>query len=410
VDWMDAGETAKRLGVKPATLYAYVSRGVLRRHRGEDGRSRFDAAEVERLARRGRPRRGPAPAEVVIESQITALGADRPYYRGRDALELAGRFDFEAVAGWLWTGSDPADGGADPGPLPSASGGGWRAAPEAVAAGRAAQAGLPADVLPLERLQVIVPALGATDPRRLTFDPPAVVAVGQSLIAGMVDCLPGSASAAPGHAIAARLWPRLTPAPATPGLVDALRVALVLLADHELAASTLAARVAASVRADPYAVVSAGLAAMGGALHGGASLGVEALLAEVRHGTDARQALGLRLRRGERIPGFGHSVYKGQDGRGAVLLDRVRAAAPGHGGLTAADAVLADAGRRRLPELNVDFALAVLTTVAGMASGAGEAIFAIARTVGWLAHALEEYANPTRLRLRAVYVGQSPPS
>jgi citrate synthase len=398
VDWIDAGEAAKRLGVKPATLYAYVSRGVLRRHRGEDGRSRFDAAEVERLARRGRPRRGPGPAEVVIESEITALGADRPYYRGRDALELAARLDLESVAGWLWTGSDPAD-----------RAGAWRAAPEAMAAGRAAQASLPEDVLPLERLQVIVPALGAADPRRLTFDPPAVVAVGQSLIAGMVDCLPPAGTppaGAPGDPVGARLWPKLTPAPPTPGLVDALRAALVLLADHELAASTLAARIAASVRANPYAVVSAGLAAMGGALHGGASLGAEALLAEVRHsGQGVRQVLGLRLRRGERIPGFGHSVYRGQDGRGAVLLQRVREAAPDHDGLAAAGAVLAEARRRRLPELNVDFALAVLTTVAGMASGAGEAIFAVARTVGWLAHALEEYANPTRLRLRAAYAG-----
>jgi citrate synthase len=400
MEWLDAGEAAKRLGVKPATLYAYVSRGVLRRHRGENGRSRFDAGEVERLARRGRPRRGAAPAEVVIESEITALGADRPYYRGRDALELARHVDFESVAGWLWTGSTLDERGAP-----------WRAAPEAVAAGRAAQAGLPEDVLPLERLQVIVPALGATDPRRLTVDPPAVVAVAQSLIAGMVDCLPaGSPSAVPGDTIAARLWPRLTAAAATSGLVDAVRAALVLLADHELAASTLAARVAASVRADPYAVVSAGLATMGGAFHGGASLGAEALLAEVRHGLDARRAVGLRLRRGERIPGFGHSVYKGHDGRGQVLLDLVRAAVPGHDGLAAADAVVAEAKRRRLPELNVDFGLAVLTTVAGMPSGAGEAIFAIARTAGWLAHALEEYPRRTPLRLRARYVGQSPPS
>jgi citrate synthase len=227
----------------------------------------------------------------------------------------------------------------------------------------------------------------------------------------MVDRLPPAGAApakAAGHTVAARLWPKLTAAPATPGLVDALRAALVLLADHELAASTLAARVAASVRADPYAVVSAGLAAMAGALHGGASLGAEALLAEVRHGQEASQALGLRLRRGERIPGFGHYVYKGQDGRGAVLMARVRAAAPGHDGLAAADAVLADARRRRLPEFNVDFALAVLTTVAGMPGGAGEAIFALARTAGWLAHALEEYARPTRLRLRAAYVGPPP--
>jgi citrate synthase len=387
---LTAHEAAKRLGVKPATLYAYVSRGVLRRRRGADGRSLFDADEVERLARRGRPRRGPAPAEVVIESEITALGADRPYYRGRDALEMAHSHEFEAVAGWLWTES-------------FVEGEPWRAAPEAVAAGRAAQSALAADVLPQERLQVVVPALGAADPRRLNLEPEAVTAVGRSMIAGMVACLPPS-SDQPGPTIATQLWPKLAPASAE--LVDTLRVALVLLADHELAASTLAARVAASVRAHPYAVVSAGLAAMGGALHGGASLGAEALLAEVRRSGQAGPVIGLRLRRGERIPGFGHSVYKGQDGRGRLLLDRIRAAAPDHDGLAAADAVLAEARRHGLPEFNIDFALAVLAAVAGMAAGSGEAIYAIARTAGWLAHALEEYANPTHLRLRAAYVGR----
>jgi citrate synthase len=104
VEEIDAAEAARRLGVKPATLYAYVSRGVLRRRPGADGRrSRFDAAEVAELARRGRPRR-PADTELVVESAVTALGADRPYYRGRDALALAGAARFEQVADWLWTG------------------------------------------------------------------------------------------------------------------------------------------------------------------------------------------------------------------------------------------------------------------------------------------------------------------
>jgi citrate synthase len=398
--WLDVGETAARLGVKPATLYAYVSRGVLRRRRGEDGRSLFDAAEVERVARRGRPRRGPGPAEVVIESAITSLGADRPYYRGCDALDLAASMDLETVAGWLWTGDRLAL-------EQPTSGAAWRAAPDAVAAGRAAQSGLPADLLPLERLQVVAPALAATDPRRLTFDPPAVIAVGQSVIAGMVECLPEQAPADPDAPIASRLWAKLTAAPAEPLLVDALRAALVLIADHELATSTLAARVAASVRADPYAVVSAGLGALGGALHGGASLGAEAMLAEVHNPGQVRQLLGLRLRRGERIPGFGHAIYRGKDQRAVFLLDRIRRAAPDHPGLAVAEAVLAEAKRRRLPEVNNDYSLAVLATVAEMERGAGEAIFAIGRTVGWLAHAMEEYARPTRLRLRAAYTGTS---
>jgi citrate synthase len=390
--WLSVDEATRRLGVKPATLYAYVSRGVLTRRRSADGRSLFDPAEVERVARRGRPRRTTGGAEVVIESGITTLGTDRPFYRGRDALDLAVRYELEDVAGLLWTGEL-----GSPGP--------WREVPRAVAAGRAAQSGLPPDVLPLERLQVITPALAASDPLRLTLDPSAVIDIGQSLIAGMVECLPGRSAPGP---ISARLWAKLAPRRAHPQLVDALRAALVLVADHELAASTLAARVAASVRADPYAVVSAALGVTGGALHGGASLNAETMLAEADEPGQAAHVMGQRLRRGERIPGFGHRIYRSADGRASALLDRIRAVAPGHPRLAVADAMLDEARRRHLPEVNVDFALAVLANVAGLATGTGEAVFAVARTVGWLAHAMEEYARPTPLRLRAAYTGPLP--
>jgi citrate synthase len=280
-----------------------------------------------------------------------------------------------------------------------------------LAAGRAAQAGLPPDVLPLERLQVITPALAATDPLRHDVNPGTVAMVGPSLIAGMVDSLPGdsaggAAGGAAGDPVAARLWPKLTTAAPDPGLVDAVRVALVLLADHELAASTFAVRVAASARADPYAAVITGLGTIAGALHGGVSLRVEAMLAEARDPEHARRLLGQRLRRRERIPGLGHVVYRQGDARATMLLDRIRAAAPGHPRLPVAEALLDEARQRRLPEPNTDFALGTLAEVAGMTGGAGEAIFAIARTVGWLAHAQEEYAQPPRSRARAVYIGR----
>src|SRR5918993_1537574 len=255
---MTPAAAADRRGVKPATLYSYGSRGVLARRRSPTGQSLFDPAEVERLGARGRPRRQPAAAEVVIESRITALGADRPYYRGRDALELAGSVGFEAVAEFLWTGTLPT---ADP-----ESRSGWAAPAGGLAAGTAAQSGLPAGVLPLERLQVVVPALAAADPLRSNLDPAAVVEVARGLIAGMVDSLPGRSVAG---GIAARLWAKLAPSDAEPALVGALESALVLVADHELAASTTAARMAASVRADPYAVVMTGLGATSGVLHGG---------------------------------------------------------------------------------------------------------------------------------------------
>lgn len=393
MEWIDAATAAERLGVKPATLYAYVSRGVLQRRHGDDGRrSLFSAEEIERLARRGRPRN--QPPELVIESSITALGVDRPYYRGIDALELAGTCDFEPVAEWLWT--------ADPGALRNS--GPWRSEPETLRVAVDAQRGLPGDLLPLDRLQVIATVLGASDSLRYQLDPDSVAATGRRMIAGLVDALP-EVGEPQGESIAERLWSRLCPHAATPALLDALRAALVLLADHELAASTLAARVAASAKADPYAVVLTGFGVLGGPLHGGASYGAERLLAEITEPGQAARAVAERVRRGERIPGFGHSVYKNGDGRGGLLLDLINEAAPGHERIAAGTAVLEEMRRRRLPERNVDFALAILAAVSGMVRGAGEAIFAVARTAGWLAHAMEEYERGTLLRLRASYVG-----
>jgi citrate synthase len=394
-DYLTAAEAARRLGVKPATLYAYVSRGVLSRVRAPDGRtSLFGAEEVEQLARRGRPRRPAGVADITVESAITEITGDSLRFRGLDATRLAVSRTFEEVAELLWTGEFP------PERAP------WRARPATLAAARAAQAALPAGTLPLERLQVIVPAMAATDPLRLQLDRPAVIAAGRNIIAGMVDCLPGDVTSAEGEAVAGRLWSRLCNCRPAPGLMRALSAALVLLADHELAASTLAARAAASVRADPYAVVGTGLGAVSGALHGGASLGAETLMAAANGPEDVPRVVAELLRRGEKVPGFGHFVYRGGDPRAILLLDLVRRAAPKSGQLAVADAVFAEVRHKSLPEPNIDFAIATLVRVAGMVRGAGEAIFAVARTAGWIAHALEAYSGPGPLRPRAVYTGR----
>lgn len=394
-EWVDAAEAAQRLGVKPATLYSYVSRGLLRSRRDPDGRrSLFDAAEIAALHRRAHPPR--QDQQLTIESAVTTLGDDRPYYRGRDALALARSSTFEQVAEWLWTGGD------------APSGTRWQAAPASLEAAAAAQALLPGGALPLDRLILVVTTLAVSDPMRFALEPEPVVAIGRSMLAGMVDALPERGRRRTGPALAERLWPRLTATAPKPALLRALDAALILLADHELAASTVAARVAASVQADPYAVVSAGLGVVGGPMHGGASLGVERMLAEVRDPASAASAIGERLRRGERIPGIGHLVYRRADGRAALLLDLLREAAPDHPRLHAAEALLVEFEARGLPMMNIDFSLATLTAVAGMTPGAGEAVFAVARTAGWLAHALEEYARPSPLRPRAVYVGPEP--
>jgi len=412
---LSTAEAAARLGVKPATLYAYVSRGLLGRERSAHGRtSTFDPDEVDRLARPGRARRGRRPsAELVVPSALTAIDHGLPWYRGLAVPELARTRGFEEVAEWLWTGRFP-----DPAPT-------WQASQPALDAGRRAQAALPPAALPLERIQVIAAALAAGDELRLELHPAAVTAAGRSLIAGLVDCLPRLAPRSPGPGqgrrgrrasrpaldpIAVRLWGGLSPLEPEAGLVGAVDAALVLLADHELAASTVAARVAASVRADPYAVASAGLAVVSGTLHGGASLGIEDLLDEIDRADQAATVVGARLRRGERLRGFGHRLYPDGDPRAAALLARLRAATGGSPRMQVVESLLDAAARRGLPDPNVDLALAALAHVAGMTRGAAEAIFATARTAGWIAHALEEYERNTPIRPRALYTGPIPGS
>ena len=380
-------EAAARLGVKPATLYAYVSRGVLRSRRRDGRTSLFAADEIERLARTRRR----AEPELVIASAITLIHPDGHRYRGHRAASLAETRTFEQVAELLWTGALPKETA-------------WQAAPAALAAARRAQTGLARDVLPLERLALVTAAIATTDPLRHDTSAESVRVAARSLLPALVLSLPRRGDAA-GATFAEQLWPALTSARPRRELVRVVNAALVLLADHELAASALAARVAASMRAHPYAVVEAALGAMQAPLHGAASLPLEELLAAIERPEDASRAIGDQLRRGGKLIGFGHPLYPKGDPRAAALLRLLRRAAPGSRALAVVEAVLRSARTRGLGPPNSDFALAALTRVAGFAPGAGEAIFALGRTAGWIAHALEEYEQRSRLRLRAAYVG-----
>jgi citrate synthase len=183
--------------------------------------------------------------------------------------------------------------------------------------------------------------------------------------------------------------------------VAALNAALILLADHELAASTFAARVAASAWAGPYRVILAGLGPLGGSLHGGAGLEVEAMLDEVAGGADPGVALDARIADGG-APGFGHRVYRDRDPRADHLLSRLD--------LPAATALLDAAAERGLPAPNVDFALAALVQAQGLRAGSSPTIFTVARIAGIVTHALEEYQYRLRFRPRASYVGPTPPA
>jgi citrate synthase len=397
-------EVADRLGVRLETVYAYVSRGVLTSRRAPTGRgSTFDRAEVDALLdreRRGRPGRPPRPSSwrgPVVDTDITLVADGRLFFRGVDAVALARAGDLERAAQWLWTGET----------APTR----FRAPAEPLAAARAAVAALPASADLVSLLRVAVAAAPSADPLRYDTRGAAVLHTARGLLATMVQALPrrGDGDAAgPDEGddpLAARLWSRLTALAPDPGLLACLDAGLVVLVDHDLAVSTVAVRTAASVRAHPYAVVSTGLSAMEGPLHGAASTLAHDVLRECLGG-DPRLVVAEHLRAGRSLPGFGHRLYPDGDPRAAMLLDLL-AGEPAAAAAVAAVHQLATASGQRP---NVDLALAALALAAGMPRDAGEVIFSVARSVGWVAHALEEYDEPPlRFRGQGDYRGPQPP-
>ncbi|MEU1403802.1 citrate synthase family protein [Streptomyces sp. NPDC005728] len=395
-------ETAELLGVKPETVYAYVSRGLLSSRREPGGRaSTFEAREVEALARRNRREAAGSPGsggDLSVRTRITLIDRDRYYFRGVDATELAARHSYEEVAEWLWTGRM----------IPGMT---FTAPESTVDVARHAVNALPEHTSPTDRLRVAAIAAAAEDPLRFDLSEEAVLSTARILIPTLVAALPPVLHAPEDDGpLAHRLWGRLTGRPADEASLRVLDTALALLVDHDLAASTLAVRVAASARAHTYAAVSAGLGVLEGPLHGAASGLAHRMLLDVLDQGTAVPVIADELRAGRRIPGLGHRLYPGEDPRARALfalLEQVPRAEPA---LLAARDIVATTARHTPLHANVDMALAVFTASCGMPATAGETVFAVARTAGWIAHVLEEYGErPLRMRPSGHYVGPRPP-
>ena len=370
---LTSAEAAHRLGVATATLYAYVSRGRLRSHRLPGGRgSRFEAAEVDALAGRGRSPRRPVGAVETVRSALTVLDGDRLRYRGLDAVELSRGHSFEAVARLLWTGT------ATPGPFASD--------PGLSRAARAVLDALPAGTRAPDRLRVAVAAVGALLPRTPAPTPEAVVGA----VVGALS--PG----APGEPVAVSVARAL----GRPGL--ALDAPLVLLADHGLAASTLAARVAASARAPLPSVLAAALGAADGSLHAAAGARAHRLLARALAEPPASVVRVVAQRGGGIPPGFGHPLYARADPRAQELLAGLPPGPVADVLPLLVEEVVRAHGAAAFPV--VDLGLAAFAHAHGLPAEAVQLLFEVGRTAGWLAHALEERAEAgLRFRVRGLH-------
>lgn len=369
--WLTASEALAQLGSKPQTLYANVSRGRIAAKPDPDDsrRSLYSAEDVERLAKRARGRRSAETVatetvkwgDPVMPSAISTIVGGKLYYRGKDAAELSRTARLENVATLLW-------------------GGDWHQAPSATMP--AEPGGLPAALLALAaRAGHDAPSYG----RHADVLRPEAGSILMTVATALMGTQTGSL-----HSRLAHLWQR-------PALKDQLRRALVLLADHELNSSTFAARVAVSTGSSLAAGTLAGLATLTGPLHGDASTGLFTLVDRVR-AVGAGEALREWLGQGLKIPAFGHRLYPGGDIRAIELLGRMDLP-PVYADLR--EAAEEFAGERP----NIDFALAAMTEAHDLPRTAPITIFALSRTVGWLAHLLEQVESGQLIRPRARYVG-----
>ncbi len=388
--YLTAQEAAAALGVRPQTLYAYVSRGLIRSEAASGRERRYHAEDITRLRRKrdGDPALAAEAAlsfgAPVLDSAITLILEDRLYYRGQDAGLLARHASIRSVAALLWQ-ADAAVIFA-PDNLPPQG--------PAFAAARRAVAGL----APIERCLALLPVAAAADARALDLAPPAVAGSGARILRLLTAVVAqAEPSARPVDAVLAEAWG--LGASARP----LLRAALILCADHELNVSAFAARCVASALATPYNAVIAGMAALQGARHGGASERADAFLGEALSAAAPEALVAAYLRRGERLPSFGHHLYRGEDPRARLLLELLgeRDAPLLAAARRIAAAVMALVGRAP----NLDFALALLRRSLGLPEGAALALFVIGRSIGWVAQAQEQYAADRLIRPRARYVG-----
>jgi citrate synthase len=394
--FLTALEAAAELGISLATLYAYASRGMLRSEAvpGDPRARRYPQKDVERLKEKKELRKEPERAvpkaldwgTPVLESAITLIQDGRLYYRGRNAVDLARTASVEEVAALIWTGD-------------------LKEAERLFREEPPALPGLAADLTPVERCQVVLPLAGALDLAAWDLRPAAAAATGARILKLLARTAAGLPSSE-GSGIAATLqegW-----APGRPDTAGPIGSALILAADHELNVSAFTARCVASAGATPYDVVAAGLAALKGIRHGGHTERVEALFREAGSSSGARRAIADRLRRGEQIPGFGQPLYPEGDPRGMALLALAAEVAPGSPAVKLATAVT-EAGRELLREHpTIDLGLVALARALDLPERTPLALFALGRTLGWIGHALEEYASNRLIRPRAAYVGEMP--
>jgi citrate synthase len=390
--YLSATEAASFLEVAKPTLYAYVSRGLVRSQPGTNSRDRrYHRLDLEQLRARKRIRKRPQ-AEVaatlqwgapLLESSLTLITNDGLYYRGLNALELALNRSFWEVAGWFWSGV-------------------WEIIPSHKGDDHRRQR---RSTDPFHLLQIWLIERAQGDPLGYQLTMPAVAEVGTAIVRQFLVFLTGRAN--PSLARAAfelsTSWCQLSRR--AERILDAI---LILTLDHEINVSSFTARVVASAGANLYEIVNGALCAFSGSRHGRVSERAEQFVRELEEAESARQVIHTRLRSGEDIPGFGHPLYPGGDPRAKLIFRLLADDFPAE--FLKIQRRIKESERVLRKYANVDLAVAVASKVLSLPPLSGFHLFALGRMVGWIAHAIEQHQSGTLIRPRARYIGVMPGS
>jgi len=400
--YLSAKEAAAELGVSLATLYAYVSRDMIRSEPVPDSRAKRYRAEDVRGLKDRRAAQTATPASMdawgamnfggapALDSSITLIADGRLHYRGVDAASLARNSSLEQVAALLW-------GCRDVQPFSK----------DAVPAMTPLLQKMSADVAhlpPIARALSLLPVAEMDDPSVYNRTDRGLAATGARLMRMVAAVIAGTEpSAEPIHEVMARA---LTMGDArAAGLI---RAALVLCADHELNPSAFTARCVAGTGATLYASVLAGICAAEGPRHGGFTSRVETFLTDIAHRQDLEDAVLLRLRNGDPVPGFGHWLYPDGDPRAETLFALMQETYGDDPAFLRSQRVINVMAEAGGVKPSIDFAIGAMGATLRMLPGAGLAVFVTGRTAGWIGHAIEQHRSGQMIRPRARYIGDVP--
>jgi len=406
--YMTAKEAAQALDVSVNTIYAYVSRGLIRSEASTDGKRsrRYLREDIDKLLMRRQARSNPDQltqdalhwGAPVLESSITLIDNGHLYYRGIPIETIVETMQIEDVAALIWTGD----------------------ADNAVSLfdhdlHRTAQKYETmllhvevdgADLTPVQAFQIVLPIAMADDATSYDTRPDSIAEKGARVLRLMTSVVAGDVVEQISLSeTLQRGW-----CPHDEQSAKLFNTAMILCADHELNVSSFTARVVASAGATPYAVINAGLSALQGTKHGGYTESVEAFLQEIGSPDRAKQVIAARMRRGETtpVPGFGHQLYPDGDPRAPILLDMLAEHYPDSEQVALSQAIVETVYEMRGEHPTIDFALATLGRTYQLPAGSTLGIFALGRMIGWVGHAIEQYSDGQLIRPRARYNGNPP--